>query len=130
MPLVYYNGNIKIALVYSTNSTNMQINVKGWKTVQTSARFTAKSNGRMVSVRCNQQSNSGNVGTEYELGTLNSNYRPQNIVAVPTSSIGDNGGHYGFIRISTDGSIKLIISRTTYSSSGGMTLYGTVEFAI
>jgi len=108
----------------------MQIKVGGWKTVQTTARFTAKSNGRMVSVRCNQQSNSGNVGTEYELGTLNSNYRPQNIVAVPTSSIGDNGGHYGFIRISTDGSIKLIISRTTYSSSGGITLYGTVEFAI
>lgn len=68
----------------------MQINVKGWKTVQTTARFTVKSNGRMVSIRCNQQSNSGEVGTEYTLGTLNTGYRPINLITVPTSSIGDN----------------------------------------
>ncbi|MBR3213310.1 MAG: hypothetical protein IKF79_02225 [Methanosphaera sp.] len=84
----------------------------------------------MVSIRCNQQSNSGEVGTEYTLGTLNTGYRPINLITVPTSSIGDNGGHFGFIRVDTAGVIKLIISRTTYTSSGGITLYGTVEFGI
>ena len=117
-------------VMFSTNSANIQINVKGWETVQTTARFTVKSNGRMVSIHCNQLSNSGNVGTEYTLGTLNTGYRPINPITVPTQSIGDDGSHFGFIRVDTAGVIKLKISRTTYTSSGGRTLYGTVEFAI
>ncbi|MBP3226403.1 MAG: hypothetical protein J6M08_05720 [Methanobrevibacter sp.] len=108
----------------------MQINVKGWKTVQTTARFTVKSNGRMVSIRCNQQSNSGDVGTEYTLGTLISGYRPQYTITVPLESIAGGGGNYGYIRCYANGGIKLKISRSTYSSSGGLTLYGTVEFGI
>ena len=117
-------------VMFSTNSANIQINVKGWKTVQTTDRFTVKSNGRMVSIRCNQLSNSGEVGTEYTLGTLNTGYRPTNPITIPTQSIGDDGSHFGFIRVDTAGVIKLIISRTTYTSSGGRTLYGTVEFGI
>lgn len=84
----------------------------------------------MVSVRCSQASNSGTVGTEYDVGTLTSDYRPQNTITVPLESIGSDGNNYGFIRCYTNGSIKLKISRSTYSSSGGVTLYGTVEFAI
>lgn len=117
-------------IVYSTKTHNTSINVIGWKTVQTTAKFTIKSNGKMVNIRCNQSSNTTNVGTEYDIGTLPTGYRPQNTITVPLNSIGEDGQSFGYIRCYADGSIKLKISRSTYSSSGGLTLYGTVEFGI
>lgn len=116
--------------MFSVKTFSAFVNVAGWKTVQTGSKFTAKSNGRAVSVRCSQESNSGTVGTEYDIGTLISGYRPQYPITVPLESIGNDGGNYGHIRCYTNGEIKLKISRSTYSSSGGLTLYGTVEFAI
>ena len=115
---------------FSVKTFSAFVNVAGWKTVQTGSKFTAKSNGRAVSVKCSQESNSGTVGTEYDIGTLISGYRPQYPITVPLESIGSDGGNYGHIRCYTNGEIKLKISRSTYSSSGGLTLYGTVEFAI
>ena len=113
---------------FSANSSNAQINVKGWKTVQEETKFTAKYNGKSMSIRCAQPSTSIQ-GTSYNVGTISEGYRPQYQIVVPATSIGNNGIQFGFFRVGTDGAITLILSRDT-SGSGVNTIYGTLEYAV
>lgn len=83
-----------------------------------------------MQIRIIQSSNSGLPKT-YSYTTIPSSYRSAYSISSPLASIGDNGEIYGYIRTQSDGSLNLILSKQTYNAStGGMTLYGTLEYTI
>lgn len=108
---------------------NTQINITGFKTIRTDSNHTLLFNGKTVQIRINQSSNAGLPKT-YTLPTIPSEYRCHKVIATVASTISDNGEHYGLIKALADGTLQLVLSKSTYSSSGGMTVHGTLEYTI
>lgn len=100
------------------------------KTVQTGSNFTVKASENNVFISIVQPSNTTAPHT-YTLGTITTDYRPRGNIAAPLSSISSSEGNtFGWIKCSTSGTLEVIIQKSTYSSSGGLTLYGSLNYSI
>jgi len=104
----------------SVNSLNTSIaNLGSWSTANF-GNATVYYNDYFVYVSITQNSNTSTVPTTYSIN-ISSTYAPPSTVNVPSYTM-YNGNPYAFARISTNGVIEITINRSTYSSSGGLTL--------
>ena len=94
-------------------------NIGSWSTANF-GKATVYYNDYFVYVSITQNSNTNTVPTTYNLN-IGSTYAPPSPVNVPSYTM-YNGNPYAFARINTNGAIEIIINRSTYTSSGGVTL--------
>jgi len=73
-----------------------------------------------VYVSITQPSNTSTVPTTYNIN-IGRTYAPPSTINVPSYAM-YNGNPYAFARINTNGAIEITINRSTYTSSGGLTL--------
>lgn len=95
-------------------------NIGSWSTANF-GNATVYYNDYFVYVSITQNSNTNTVPTTYNLN-IGSTYAPPSLLSIPSYTM-YNGNPYAFARINTNGAIEIIINRSTYSSSGGVTLY-------
>ncbi len=104
----------------SVNSLNTSIaNLGSWST-QSFGNATVYYNDYFVYVSITQVSNTSAVPTTYNIN-IGSTYAPPSLLNIPSYTM-YNGNPYAFARINTNGAIEVTINRSTYSSSGGVTL--------
>ena len=94
-------------------------NLGSWSTANF-GNSTVYYNDYFVYVSITQESNTSTVPTTYNLN-IGSTYAPPSTVNVPSYAM-YNGNPYAFARINTNGAIEVTINRSTYTSSGGLTL--------
>lgn len=94
-------------------------NIGSWSTANF-GKATVYYNDYFVYVSITQESNTSTVPTTYNLN-IGSTYAPPSTVNVPSYTM-YQGNPYAFARINTKGAIEIIINRSTYTSSGGITL--------
>lgn len=113
---------------FSVNEYKISIKVSGWKSYpSTTTGFSIKYNEDYCSINLNYPSNH-TLNHTYDLITLAEGYRPDIAIAVPLATISSNGETYGYLRVFIDGRVQIILSKSTYSSDGGINLIGGVIF--
>jgi len=99
--------------------SSLSTSITNWST-QSFGNATVYYNDYFVYVSITQNSNTNTVPTTYTIN-IGSTYAPPSTVNVPSFTM-YNGNPYAFARINTNGVIEITINRSTYSSSGGLTL--------
>jgi len=99
--------------------SSLSTSITNWSTANF-GNATVYYNDYFVYVSITQNSNTNTVPTTYTIN-IGSTYAPPSTVNVPSYAM-YNGNPYAFARINTNGAIEITINRSTYSSSGGVTL--------
>ena len=111
---------VTTSLESDVNSLDTSItNLGSWSTANF-GNATVYYNDYFVYVSITQESNTNTVPTTYRIN-ISSTYAPPSNINVPSYAM-YNGNPYAFARINTNGAIEITINRSTYSSSGGVTL--------
>lgn len=111
-------GDGSVTGAISSLSTSIT-NLGSWSTANF-GNATVYYNDYFVYVSITQPSNTSTVPTTYNLD-IGSTYAPPSPINVPSYTM-YNGNPYAFARINTNGAIEVTINRSTYASSGGVTL--------
>ena len=105
----------RVECVVSSLSTS----IKNWSTANFD-KATVYYNDYFVYVSITQESNTSTVPTTYTIN-IGSTYAPPSLLNIPSYAM-YNGIPYAFARFNTNGAIEVTINRSTYNSSGGLTL--------
>ena len=98
---------------------SLSTSIKNWSTANF-GNATVYYNDYFVYVSITQNSNTNTVPTTYTIN-ISSTYAPPSNLNIPSYTM-YNGNPYAFARFNTSGAIEVTINRSTYSSSGGVTL--------